>query len=123
MVLDCKNDPGYNMVYTPTEKDYFLYSTFINLFYLQYVNKEMARLKASELVNNSNIDDRIKNLAHQLLDSAETIRRKPLLETKAKVGRIISHLYKKYIAHSKAKTTAAPDVAFKEIIKNDWWQN
>jgi glycosyltransferase involved in cell wall biosynthesis len=122
MVISCKNDNAYNGVYAISDEDFFLFSSFINLFYLQFSNIERAQFKAKEVVENSIFDERTKNLALQILQTNKVKEEKAIIESYRKFGRIVSHLFKKYILKNKYHSVESSNIPFRDIINADWWQ-
>jgi glycosyltransferase involved in cell wall biosynthesis len=123
MVISCKNDTYYNELYAISDEDFFLFSSFINLFYLQFTNIENAQIKAKEVINNSIFDERTKNLAQQLLKTKKFKEKKAIFESYRKFERILSHLFKKYILMNRYHSVKNQDISFRDIINADWWQN
>lgn len=123
MVLNCRNDSEYNRFYSVSEEDFFQFKAFVNLFYLQYADPEKAIWQAAEVVKDSEMDARTKNLAKQILDRMVIEKGKPLPEAVAKTGRIITHLYRKYIFGKKIGSPSSNSVSFQEEIKQDWWKS
>jgi hypothetical protein len=122
MVLSCRNDPFYNKLFRLSDDDYLLFKNFINLFYLQYDNIEKAQSRALEVLNNLIYDERTKNLAQQLINSEEIKKRNKSFGAIKKTGRIVTHLYKKYIKNTKLDLPIESTISLREIIELDWWQ-
>jgi glycosyltransferase involved in cell wall biosynthesis len=123
MVLNCREDPFYSKHYAVSDEDYSLFNSFVNLFYLQYENLQLAKIKASEAVSDVKLDNRTKALAQQLLDSPEIKRNEPSVSHIKKFARIMTRLYKKYILNDITTLNIEDNVTISDVIEPDWWQN
>jgi glycosyltransferase involved in cell wall biosynthesis len=123
MVTSCRNDKYYNEQYSMSDKDYFLFSSFINLFYLQFTDAEKAQITAKEIVNNLINDERTKNLAEHIIKSKRNKEQIATFAFNKKYIRILNRLFKRYVFKSKYSLTKTEDIPFRIIINADWWEN
>jgi hypothetical protein len=118
MVLSCKNDEFYNKQYNPSESEIDRLKTFIRLFYLQYENREDARIYAEEISKKANADNRIQNLSNQILCDAKSDPEFKDNMIKNSI-RILKRIISKYIFNNKAQTDQL--IKFSDKINSDWW--
>lgn len=122
MVQSCHNDPFYNKHFDLAPKDYLRFETFIKLFYLQYVNREEACVKALEIISIPSTDKRTRDLAQQIISASQLENRKTYSANSFKLIRVMTHLFRKYI-YTGTRREEEVIVPFKNLINSEWWQN
>jgi molecular chaperone DnaK (HSP70) len=88
------------------------------LFYLQYENREDARIYAEEISKKANADNRIQNLSNQILCDAKSDPEFKDNMIKNSI-RILKRIISKYIFNNKAQTDQL--IKFSDKINSDWW--
>jgi glycosyltransferase involved in cell wall biosynthesis len=122
MVDSCNKDQFYNSQHSLTKKEYFIFTQFIKLFYLQLSDKESALKEARQIVSRIEVDKRTSDLANQIINQPDNqIVHIDILNYQ--FIRIIKRLFKKYILRNHAYLNQKPQETFSEKIQANWWKD